>query len=532
MDGARRTEGAGGSSDGGLSPHTMAMVTPDGASASTPPAQGHEGHHRAPDSQGSSVLAGLGQHLRLCGQLQQLQQLLQGPTASPLGLGLQPRGPPSPPNPVALQTSAASLLRLAEVRRLALALSAARSTPQGDVAPPTGPGGSLQQQQQQSEQQRSHQQLVGSGMTLYALRVLQALREQRLLAGRPTVGGGDGGNSPQGTPEAALQGPPPGSPAQSLQGPPSLVSCLSSHQQVIPCSPAQVAPQVLPQISSSAAAVAGESLRLLYLLRRRRQGLGGLAPPQQPPSAPAPVMVPSDLPWHALVHAETGLEPPLSPTPPSATSSPLRLPKPRDQIPHTPVKVPPTAETRGPFPGGPPPPPRRGSAPGGPPPHTRGVSEAPGPRKRRLQRADRRPKRPSMPPPDSMRAPNRGASQDGEAPTVATSTDSEGESPSSCDEQMLSAAAAAAATIPPRTAAELLRAPCVPLRIEGMHAVGAPQLLQGRRHIQRFECPLCSPLVWSPDIYLTNYNHYVDYHWKRRRYLGAFVCFPCRLVSC
>ncbi|XP_026191331.1 uncharacterized protein LOC34624251 [Cyclospora cayetanensis] len=239
----------------------------------------------------------------------------------------------------------------------------------------------------------------------------------------------------------------------------------------------------------------------------------------------------AELPWHALVHAETGLNQPcFSAGAAPASCSPQAVPS----SPPARLRVPPSRLLAG-----------QGKAPtGGPLPERGSVSRAP------KEETPPRPSSAGAPPSPSLEtgaprnaaearspSPPRGggppgaealeADEPGKSPSVTSESASEG----SCsnEEELLAAAAAAAAAIPAKTAAELLRAPVLPLRIEGMHAVGAPQLLQSRRHAQRFECPLCAPAAWTPDLYLRNYKHYVSYHWRRRRYLGAFVCFPCRL---
>lgn len=90
------------------------------------------------------------------------------------------------------------------------------------------------------------------------------------------------------------------------------------------------------------------------------------------------------------------------------------------------------------------------------------------------------------------------------------------------------AAAAEVARIPTVTLTELVRAAVMPLRIEGMHALEQEQLLHGRKTWLRYECPLCDRTVHAPDAYWTNYEHYVRHHWRNRRTLGGYVCFPCR----
>ncbi|PHJ23877.1 mitochondrial carrier domain-containing protein [Cystoisospora suis] len=90
------------------------------------------------------------------------------------------------------------------------------------------------------------------------------------------------------------------------------------------------------------------------------------------------------------------------------------------------------------------------------------------------------------------------------------------------------AAAAEVARIPTVTLTELVRAAVMPLRIEGMHALEQEQLLHGRKAWLRYECPLCDKTVHAPDAYWSNYEHYIRHHWRSRRTLGGYVCFPCR----
>ncbi|KAL8445167.1 hypothetical protein Emed_005862 [Eimeria media] len=510
----------------------MAMASSEGAPASSPCPQGPGGPPGAPATAQAAAL-GMGQHLRLYGHLQHLQQLLQGAPASLLRPPLHHSGPPAIASP---QATAASLLRLAEVRRLALALAGGRASPHHGsiVAPqdasfqvpqqqplPHQPSQQQQQQQLQQEQQQPRQQpQQGSGITMHALRVMQALR---LAARIGTSGAAQGGGSPS-APLGSLQ---------SSQGPPRI--------------PPQQSPSLRGPIGAAhASSIAAESLRLLQVLRRRRQAWGGA--PDVGASSPGGPPSPAELPWHALVHAETGQAPPAPPPVSPLTSSPIRrVVKPRASEEEDGRGPPrgsatcawaqpgPPAAGRGPSARGRPSIPRSSRRTAAGPPDPIG-----GPRKRRLQKSERYGKRastsnapsrqPSGPPPLGLGAPE---SPRPEASSSASSdSDADDCDGAACSEQLLSAAAAAVASIPALTAAELLRAPVLPLRIEGMHAVGAPQLQQGRRHLQRFECPLCAPSARAPEAYLKSYDHYLDYHWARRKYLGAFVCFPCRLVRC
>ena len=578
----------------------MQMVSSEGGSTPSASPEGLGGASGAPEAQGAPVLELLGQQVRLYSQL---QQLLQGPLASSLNPVTLPRGPP---NAAALQLTAASLLRLAEARRMALAVAAARPVgPQREGATPPLRGLPIyQQQQQQQQQQLLLQQQQGQQQPVPDRNVLQAVRLLPLArrAGRSWEALG-------GPPEGPLNQQQQSGAPIGLQRPPAY-SCLSSR--LLAAASQSGGPQGAPSLGSfggvcregaalqrppaaapcvDSASVSAASVRLLHMLRRCSQ-----LPPVEAPRAPGPVgggaPEASQLPWHALVHAETGVEAPsFYPThraaapaaaaPAAATSEPRggsRLSAPLSSRQAATRRGTKRASadmqqsTRGPREG--PGPPQ--GAPRGRPPHT-GVPAAPpvaaaakatqaaaaaegtegaeanaaataagaaavarGPpdRKRRLPRPVGRPpkKKPLGGPPAGSRVEGPPAAEEdslaGDESSTSSPLSSEGEesSGSACSEQLLVAAAAAAAAIPPRTAAELLRAPVLPLRIEGMHAVGAPQLLQGRRYLQRFECPLCSPAVWGPNVYHKNFVHYRRHHWRRRRYLGAFVCFPCRLV--
>lgn len=46
-----------------------------------------------------------------------------------------------------------------------------------------------------------------------------------------------------------------------------------------------------------------------------------------------------------------------------------------------------------------------------------------------------------------------------------------------------------------------------------------------------YKCPLCDERLLRPQRWKTLFDHYVECHWKLRRYLGHYVCFPCRRVS-
>ncbi|KAL8269475.1 hypothetical protein Esti_006591 [Eimeria stiedai] len=505
----------------------MAMASSEKAPASPPCTQGPRGPSRAPAAAQAAVL-GMGQHLRLYGHLQHLQQVLQGAPASLVRPPLQHSGPSAIASP---QATAASLLGLAEVRRLALALAGGRASPQqwplftaqgASSQPPQQPLRQQQSQQQQLQQPQQQRQQC-SGITMHAFRVMQALR----LAARVGVGG-------------AAQGGAPSAPLGSVQS-------LQGASQM----PPQQGPSLRgPVAASHASSVASESLRLLQMLRRRRQAWGG------PPDVGAPSLgrPPStaELPWHALVNAEP-VQAPATPSPVCpASSSPLRkVVKPRAPAEEEGGGPPMESATLAWASPGPPaarrgaPAARRGApAPGGAsmPRIPRGAAAGPPermgcPRKRRLLKSERYAKRASTTnaPSGQPRSPARlslGAADSpkaGAPSSASLDSDADECGGAACSEQLLSAAAAAVASIPALTAAELLRAPVLPLRIEGMHAVGAPQLLQGRRHLQRFECPLCAPSARAPETYLKSYDHYVDYHWAHRKYLGAFVCFPCRL---
>ncbi|PFH34952.1 hypothetical protein BESB_058390 [Besnoitia besnoiti] len=82
--------------------------------------------------------------------------------------------------------------------------------------------------------------------------------------------------------------------------------------------------------------------------------------------------------------------------------------------------------------------------------------------------------------------------------------------------------------IPTFSLAELVRAAVLPVRIEGFHALEEAQLLYGRKDWLRYECPLCDRLAHTPDAYWPNFEHYLKEHWRRRKRLGGYVCFPCR----
>ncbi|KEP67765.1 UNVERIFIED_CONTAM: hypothetical protein HHA_228670 [Hammondia hammondi] len=83
-------------------------------------------------------------------------------------------------------------------------------------------------------------------------------------------------------------------------------------------------------------------------------------------------------------------------------------------------------------------------------------------------------------------------------------------------------------SIPALTLSELVRAAVLPLRIEGFHALEEAQLLYGRKDWLRYECPLCDRQAHPPDAYWANFEHYLKCHWRKRRRLGGYVCFPCR----
>ncbi|KAF8821783.1 hypothetical protein IE077_001594 [Cardiosporidium cionae] len=83
--------------------------------------------------------------------------------------------------------------------------------------------------------------------------------------------------------------------------------------------------------------------------------------------------------------------------------------------------------------------------------------------------------------------------------------------------------------IPPQNILDLFRSPCIPTRIEAFHPLEDLRLLWGSPRLQRFECPLCDPMIFPPSIYVTNFKHYLHKHWSKRRPLGGYVCFPCRI---
>ncbi|KNA02292.1 hypothetical protein PVNG_01447 [Plasmodium vivax North Korean] len=77
---------------------------------------------------------------------------------------------------------------------------------------------------------------------------------------------------------------------------------------------------------------------------------------------------------------------------------------------------------------------------------------------------------------------------------------------------------------------EMHRSPVMPLRIEAFHSLEDQRLIYGRPEWQKYLCPLCDKAYYPPNSYVKNYTHYLNEHWKKRKILGGYIIFPCKLI--
>ncbi|ANQ08811.1 Uncharacterized protein PCOAH_00031110 [Plasmodium coatneyi] len=77
---------------------------------------------------------------------------------------------------------------------------------------------------------------------------------------------------------------------------------------------------------------------------------------------------------------------------------------------------------------------------------------------------------------------------------------------------------------------EMHRSPVMPLRIEAFHSLEDQRLIYGRPEWQKYLCPLCDKAYYTPNSYMKNYTHYLNEHWKKRKILGGYIIFPCKLI--
>eukprot|EP00366_Plasmodium_knowlesi_P002254 XP_002259751.1 hypothetical protein, conserved in Plasmodium species [Plasmodium knowlesi strain H] len=77
---------------------------------------------------------------------------------------------------------------------------------------------------------------------------------------------------------------------------------------------------------------------------------------------------------------------------------------------------------------------------------------------------------------------------------------------------------------------EMHRSPVMPLRIEAFHSLEDQRLIHGRPEWQKYMCPLCDKVYYTPNSYIKNYAHYLNEHWKKRKILGGYIIFPCKLI--
>lgn len=77
---------------------------------------------------------------------------------------------------------------------------------------------------------------------------------------------------------------------------------------------------------------------------------------------------------------------------------------------------------------------------------------------------------------------------------------------------------------------EMHRSPVMPLRIEAFHSLEDQRLIYGRPEWQKYLCPLCDKAYYPPNSYMKNYVHYLNEHWKKRKILGGYIIFPCKLI--
>ncbi|KJP88831.1 hypothetical protein AK88_01521 [Plasmodium fragile] len=77
---------------------------------------------------------------------------------------------------------------------------------------------------------------------------------------------------------------------------------------------------------------------------------------------------------------------------------------------------------------------------------------------------------------------------------------------------------------------EMHRSPVMPLRIEAFHSLEDQRLIYGRPEWQKYLCPLCDKAYYTPNSYMKNYTHYLNEHWKKRKIIGGYIIFPCKLI--
>ncbi|SCM22075.1 conserved Plasmodium protein, unknown function [Plasmodium chabaudi adami] len=76
---------------------------------------------------------------------------------------------------------------------------------------------------------------------------------------------------------------------------------------------------------------------------------------------------------------------------------------------------------------------------------------------------------------------------------------------------------------------EMHRSSVMPLRIEAFHSLEDQRLIYGNPDWQKYFCPLCDQKYYPPNVYVKNYIHYLNEHWKNRKNLGGYIIFPCKL---